>query len=160
MKELIEKYFEGQTSLEEEAQLRRYFNSGEVEESLRHYTPLFQHFQHERERNLSGDFDKKLVSRLERSPKTIPLRPRWHALVRIAAIGALLFGAYFLLQRPVTPAQPQAINWEKYEINDEQQAYEETVKALKLLSTKLNRGTQKATDEVEKIEKVTKYFEQ
>ena len=41
IKALIEKYFEGQTSCEEESRLRRYFAAEEVAEELEVYRPLF-----------------------------------------------------------------------------------------------------------------------
>lgn len=80
-------------------------------------------------------------------------------LLRIAAVGALLITAMVFLWKPQnTQAQHASIDWSKYEITDEQQAYEETVKALRLVSSKLKKGTEKATHEVEKMEKVGKYF--
>lgn len=158
MKNLIEKYFEGETTLQEEAELRRYFNSDEVDESLRQYQPLFRHFENEKAQGLSADFDQKLLERLEGSAKVVRMQGRQRTWLRVAAIGAVLTGAFFYLQRPVSPAQQQAINWDKYEIKDEKVAYDETVKALRLLSSKLNKGSKKAVLEVGKVEKVSKYF--
>lgn len=80
-------------------------------------------------------------------------------LLRIAAIGAVLIVAALFLRKPAAkPLQQAEIDWSKYEITDEQLAYEETVKALKLVSEKLNSGSKKAADEVKKIKKVSKYF--
>ena len=158
MKNLIEKYFEGETTLREEAELREYFNSGEADESLRQYQPLFQHFENEREQGLNADFDQKLKGKLESSAKVVRMQRRERTWLRIAAMVAVAIGAFFYLQHPVTQPQQQAINWDKYEIKDEKVAYDETVKALKLLSSKLNKGSKKAAQEVEKMEKVSKYF--
>lgn len=158
MKNLIEKYFEGETTLQEEAELRSYFSSDDIDPALLPYQPLFRHFQHEREQTVSPEFDQKLNARLTATPKIVSMRKQRRNLLRIAAVGAVLLGAFFFLQRPIEPTSPQAINWEKYEITDEQAAYEETVKALKLLSSKLNKGTNKTVKEVEKIEKVSKYL--
>ena len=44
IEELLEQYFEGRTSAEEEATLRRFFSSGEVPENLTMYKPLFAYF--------------------------------------------------------------------------------------------------------------------
>lgn len=158
MKNLIEKYFEGETTLQEEAELRRYFNSGNVEPSLRQYQPLFRHFENERGQGLSSDFDQRLLQKLKGSAKVVQMQRRWRVLLRAAAAAAAVAGIFFWLQRPVSPPAQHAINWEKYEITDEKAAYEETVKALKLLSSKLNKGSDKTVREVEKIEKVSKYF--
>lgn len=45
--ELIEKYFEGFTSADEEASLRRFFTSGNVPDELAMYKPLFTYFDNE-----------------------------------------------------------------------------------------------------------------
>ncbi len=160
MKALIEKYFEGETSLEEEAMLRDYFNNGEVEEELSAYQPLFQYIANEQAQALSDDFEEQLFQRLEIAPKIVQMRQWPRQVMRIAAVAAVLVVAMLFLQKTnTTQAQQAAVDWSKYEITDEQQAYDETVKALKLLSSKLNKGTKKAEQEMEKMEKVGKYFD-
>ena len=47
IKELLERYFEGQTSVEEEAMIRRFFASVDVPENLKMYKPLFAYFDDE-----------------------------------------------------------------------------------------------------------------
>jgi hypothetical protein len=161
MKALIEKYFEGETTLEEEAQLRDYFNSGqEVTEDLREFQPLFQHLAFQRGQVLSDDFDEALFQKMGVSdPKIVQMRSWPKQLLRIAAVGAVLIVAMIFLQKTnTTQAQQASIDWSKYEIKDEKVAYEETVKALKLLSTKLNKGKEKATKEMKQMEKVGKYL--
>jgi hypothetical protein len=44
MEKLIEKYFEGLTSLKEEDQLRRYFQGENIREEWKIYQPIFQFF--------------------------------------------------------------------------------------------------------------------
>jgi len=48
IKLLLDKYFEGDTSLREEQRLRDYFSSKTVDKELVGYAPLFQHFTTER----------------------------------------------------------------------------------------------------------------
>ncbi len=45
IKILLNKYFEGETSLQEERELHTYFNSENVDASLREYVPLFAYFK-------------------------------------------------------------------------------------------------------------------
>lgn len=45
IKQLIEKYFEGESSLEEEQQLRRYFRRNDVPDELKHYADQFRYFE-------------------------------------------------------------------------------------------------------------------
>ncbi|MCC6726384.1 MAG: hypothetical protein IT258_17890 [Saprospiraceae bacterium] len=160
MKALLEKYFDGETSLEEEAQLRAYFNSEAVDDELKMYQPLFQHFTQEHEQALPDDFDERLFQQLEPAEaKVVKMRTWPRQLLRIAAVGAVLLVAMVAIWKP-NPTQPlqASIDWSKYEITDEQKAYEETVKALRLVSSKLNKGKHKASEEMEKMEKVGKYL--
>ena len=161
MKALIEKYFEGETSLEEEATLRDYFKDGQVAEELKQYQPLFQHFASERMQTVSSDFDAVLFQKMEAGTheKVVRMRTWPRQIMRLAAVGAVLVAAMIFLQKSnYMQAQQAAVDWSKYEVKDEKVAYDETVKALKLLSSKLNKGSKKAADEVSKMEKVGKYF--
>ena len=47
IEELLDKYFEGETSCEEERRLRRFFTEEEVPEELQMYRPLFAYLEQE-----------------------------------------------------------------------------------------------------------------
>lgn len=49
IEELLDRYFEGETSLEEEEQLRQYFRQNHVEKEFEIYTPIFNLLDKERE---------------------------------------------------------------------------------------------------------------
>ena len=156
MKELLEKYFDGNTSLEEERKLKQYFRSAKVDEEMKPFGPLFQAIDNEQVEGVSDEFESNLFAKLDEGAKVVRMNSWRRNILRIAAVGAVLLAAYFAL-RP-TPAQVQEIAWEKYEVTDEELALEETKKALMLLSSKLNRGKNKTAKEVSKTEKVTKYL--
>lgn len=144
IEQLIEKYFEGETSLEEELTLKSYFGSGEVADSLKMYRPLFQYFQSEQATRLSADFEEKLKSRIESSgQETVIRRLTFTKIWKIAAAVVLLTGTVFLVYHLNPNLQPQtetAINWEDFEPKDPQEAYEKTLAALALVSDKMNKG--------------------
>ena len=83
---LLEQYFEGLTSVEEEAILRRFFTSGDVPESLRMYKPLFVHFDNE--------IRLSQTDRPNRH-KTLLL---W--LSGVAACAAILIGSFYFASQP------------------------------------------------------------
>lgn len=156
--QLIEKYFNGETSLSEEASLRSYFTSGNVANDLKQYEPLFQYFEAEQESVLTEDFDNKLFEKLETGAKIVPMRSKRFVYLRAAAAAVVFMVAgFFLFQNisnPGTSTTTAEINWEKYEPETPEEAYEETKKALQLLAMKLNKGTKKAAKEVSKMEKI------
>ena len=93
---LLEKYFEGQTSSEEDAVIRRFFATGDVPESLVIYKPLFAYFDDEiKKTDLANDKNEN-GSRIENDKKLIPKNKRtilW--LSGAAACAAILIGAFF-----------------------------------------------------------------
>lgn len=157
MKDLLKKYFDGSTSLEEEAKLKSYFRSEKVEDELKHYQPLFQFLDSEQVAGVSNDFDEKLFEKMDSEAKIVRIGNWRRNLLRVAAVGAVLLAAY-LTFRPTPPAATATeIVWKNYEITDEKLALEETKKALLLLSAKLNKGKSKASEKVSKTE-VTRYL--
>ena len=67
IEELLERYFEGETSAAEEKQIRAFFASGEVPEHLAAYAPLFAYFDEEIERDAEaqvGEPDSEACSPL------------------------------------------------------------------------------------------------
>lgn len=153
--QLLEKYFAGETSLEEENLLHQYFNQEEVAESLQTYQPLFQFFKMEKEVQMenqisSTDFQGKPV----RSNRMAKIRPLYRPIISIAAALLLAILAYWNFSSSDTTETAQAINWEQYEITDEKEAMEKTLAALELLSKKFNRGSKKVSKGVKKIKTV------
>lgn len=80
--ELLRKYFEGETTLDEENVLRDYFLSEEVEEQYRIYAPMFNFF--------SEEIDKKespVIVKKRRIPSSV-----YYAAASIAACICILIG--------------------------------------------------------------------
>jgi hypothetical protein len=50
MQELIDRYFEGLTSLKEEKKLRMYFSCADIPDELKMYSPIFRYFAEERQK--------------------------------------------------------------------------------------------------------------
>ncbi len=120
IEQLLEKYLNAETSLQEEAVLQDYFSQDAIAPHLYEYKALFTYFS---------------KSKAERFTKTIPLKPRrtnWKWL-SVAAAVVLLFSVYTL--EPFSPGK----------LTDEERqealaALEETQKAFQLISQNLNKG--------------------
>lgn len=154
--ELLEKYFEGTTSLEEEAQLKVFFQQAEVPEDLRVYQPLFEYFTDQKDVQLGQDFDDKVLVQIQQRGK---IRKLYSRLAAVAASLILLTSIWWVY----TPTEPvavseQAIDWSKYEPKTVEEAYEITKAALTKVSVELNEGTNTAVKEVYKIQKIGKYL--
>ncbi|MDR1683507.1 MAG: hypothetical protein LBS25_09035 [Candidatus Symbiothrix sp.] len=119
MNNLIEKYFEGSTSLDDEQRLRDYFQNDAVAEEWKIYQPMFQYFSSER----------KLIIPPRRNV-FVNNRLRW---ISIAASLLLLLGGYFVYASQHSPDISQIyIDGEKY--TDVRMIGTETVRTLESLA--------------------------
>ena len=65
IEQLLERYWQCETSLEEEAQLRAFFKESDVPEHLLRYKDLFVYQQLQQEEQLSEDFDARVLAEIE-----------------------------------------------------------------------------------------------
>jgi hypothetical protein len=127
IEQLLEKYFEGETTIAEEIQLKQYFSSEKVVAHLEHYKPLFGYLTTEKEEKFTPSLSLKTKKRF-----TV-------ARIGIAASLLFLIGTItYLNYKPTQP--PQVANAELGSFESPEEAFEETQKALALLSEKVNIG--------------------
>lgn len=154
---LLDKYFEGETTLEEENRLKAYFQKQEVDPAFLPFQPLFQFFESEKQAALSEDFEQKLLEKIQARP-AFRLRFLNSYLARAAAVAAVITGVVVMLPNHPTPDEAIAINWEQYEPQSDEEALAEATAALELLASKLNGGAKKASKELNKIERSSEVF--
>ncbi len=106
IEKLLEKYYDGETSLEEERALKQFFQSGEVPGHLLSHAAQFGYFMNARKEQPSLTFNHELALMLD-PPKQGPVRKLGTWLLRVAAGLALLiigFGAGWVFQSGSGPA--------------------------------------------------------
>ena len=119
IEKLLEKYDNGETTLQEEQQLKNYFTKETVEPHLEVYKPMFEYF---------------VITKEEQFTKDVPLKPRktlaLYKWISVAAVAVLMFGVYTQVNKPIQP-------------NDEQLlAYNQTMEALNLVSSQFKKGNE------------------
>jgi hypothetical protein len=121
---LVEKYFSGETSIAEEKQLKNYFSSPDVAPHLEQYRAVFGYFSQAKQ---------------EQFTKTVPLQPRKQSYVAwisvAASVAVLLSTFYFLNQQPEHSKDLGTFD-------SPELAFQETQKALELLSQNVNTGVE------------------
>src|SRR4051794_13208233 len=97
--QLLEKYWNCETTLEDEQILRSYFNGSDVPDQLKDAAELFRFFEVERKRSLDTNFDHTVmrsVKKTERQAKVVSM-VQWTRMARIAAgIGVVAIAGYFV----------------------------------------------------------------
>lgn len=122
IEQLLEKYDNGETSLQEEQQLKNYFTQETVAPHLEVYKPMFQYFLHNQKQQFTKD---------------IPLKPKekytLYKWISVAAVAVIMLGVY-----------TQIGNSRSFsDLSDEElYAYNKTMEVFNLLSSKLNQGSQ------------------
>ena len=116
---LLEKYEEGQTTLQEEAQLKHYFTTETVAPHLEVYRSLFTYFVSDKQLS----YQRPLTEARRNSNKY-----RW--LVSVAVV-TIIFSAFMGLT-----SKDEFIQLS----NEEQFAYNETLKAFNLISNQMHKG--------------------
>jgi len=121
IEELLVKYENGETTLNEEQQLKDYFSQETVEPHLEMYKPMFAYF---------------LVNQQEQFTKDVTLKTRKieiYKWISVAAVAVLMIGFYF--RSPFVNSQEDLGTYE-----DPQLAYNEVVKSLGMVSKSFNKG--------------------
>ncbi|MEL6834762.1 MAG: hypothetical protein AAFP77_17325 [Bacteroidota bacterium] len=152
IKALLNKYFEGESSLAEEQQLREYFQGEHIAEDLRQYQPLFGYFQKAKQQVTSEAFDQRMSRPISRPKRSLRLVYRWAA----AAAVVLMLGAGWFFNQQVEDPGPtaSAIDWSKYEPATEEEAIELARGAFIKTSNAMYKGLNTAAQEVENVKKI------
>lgn len=159
IKILIDKYFEGETSLQEEAQLAEYFNGEDVVAELKKYQPLFQFFKAEKSILLNEKANEKVLA-IEKRVKTLNIL-RGSGMFWRAAAAAFILGisGYFITKQFENPNRKCVADNCRVKVYDEtddpQKAFEEVQAALKLVSKKMKKGTDETTEGMKKVKHAT-----
>ncbi|OXB25215.1 hypothetical protein B0A80_02025 [Flavobacterium tructae] len=127
IEDILEKYFQGETTIAEENQLKEYFSSPDVAQHLEQYKPMFGYFSQVKE---------------QKSMQTIPLKTKKRkvAWLSIAASAVVLLGIgtyFYTSEKNATPVTAQS---ELGTYDDPEEALAATQKALALLSNNVNVG--------------------
>ncbi|HRS01240.1 MAG TPA: hypothetical protein P5545_01675 [Bacteroidota bacterium] len=131
IKKLLEKYYEGETSLEEEAVLRDYFNNEDVPQELKKYQSQFVFYQREREIEYQNyDFALPKDREIHHTKKQLYWIPAAAAVILL--IISIIF---FLPQNPFSHKQSNMIT-----VTDPDSTYRITEYALYAVSENLNKG--------------------
>jgi len=155
-KQLLDKYFKGYSTLEEEKRLRRAMQQPDLPAELQPYRPLFRFTGSIKPETLDEGFEQRFWRKLEQQTKrSMPLltgkhRPIYTLLTRVAAVVLLAFGIWFLYPE-MQKESSQSTDWSQYEPKTPEEAFRITRAALLRVSQELNEGAQKAAEGVERV---------
>ena len=142
---LLERYWEGETTVGEEQELKAFFAQEEIPEHLGVYAPLFQYL---------GGQQVKTAPRIEARPhlkmnntsiekagkKQVKMISWFARVAKVAAVGLVLAVATYLVREEYLSNKQQVQPVVADTFEDPQKAFEETKKALMLISKNFGKG--------------------
>jgi hypothetical protein len=161
IRKLLQKYYNGETTLKEENRLKKYFvDNPHIDEEFRAEKEQFIMFDKAGKQDIPvEDFEKKLERLIDNQKVIYPSFKRNRIWIRVAAVAAsilIIFGVYNSVK--YFTGKPEFEDT----IEDPYMAYEETKNTLLYISEKLNYGTReldnvsKLSSSVEKLSTVSK----
>ncbi len=145
--ELLDRYWEGETTLEEERTLKAYFNGGNLDARLLAIAPMFQAIREEQ------------ALEMTRKAKVSPMRPQMYLWAAAASIALILVAGWWMFREEQkapqmaikTPVeQPQVIQKQAIEPKEAAVAGVEVPATIKLVPTKKrSRKTPKPSPEID-----------
>ncbi len=141
LEQLLEKYWNCETSLEDEKQLREHFR-GEVPENLKETADLFRYFEAQQSQSVEAlDFDAALIKKIKKQQPAGRSIKMIFNYARIAAGIIVVVTATYFVRQEVRKAYPPEIV-DTY--SDPKLALEETKRALLIISKGFNKAQKEA----------------
>lgn len=138
---LLEKYWECETSLEEEVEIKNFFKQDDIPEHLFTHAPLFKYLDQEASQEvLDTQFDQAVLEAIAEEKKGTQIYiKRWYEpYIKVAAVLLILVSASFLLTKYLNKQEETPALADTYD--NPEDAFEETKKALLLISKNIGKG--------------------
>jgi hypothetical protein len=140
MEELLKKYWNCETTLEEEKQLREFFGANHIPDQLKDTAALFRYFEEAKKKSLNDvAFEGQVLRKV--NPSRGKVAKLIYNTMRIAAGLAVVIAATWFIRNEIRDTTPQAVV-DTY--NDPKLAFEETKKALLMISKSFGTAEEQA----------------
>lgn len=145
IEQLLERYWQCETSFKEEEILRAFFRQEDIPVHLLQYKSLFTYQRAQKEVKLGDDFDTKILAIIERPVvKARRLTPigRFTPLFKAVAVVAVILSLGTVAQHSFFEETNLDYNYETYKdtYDDPQVAYEQISSALMMVSEGINKS--------------------
>src|SRR6266850_2059260 len=141
IEQLLEKYWNCETSLEEEQQLREYFRGENIPGQWKEASELFRYFEQQRHQPLMDQtFETVVLKKIRKESQRGKEYSIMRNVVRIAAGLIVVIAATFIVRQEIRKSYPPEDTF-----SDPKMAFEETKKALMMISKGFGKGQKEAS---------------
>ncbi len=148
---MLDRFYEGESSVDEERELQHFFRGSELPEEWRAEKDIFDALKESKEAiPVPDDLNRKILQRLDAQIRK-DARRRRISLYSLSGIAAGLLALITIYQFVLRDVKPESLaqNSLKESFDDPMEAYEEARRTLAYMSAKLSNGTR----ELEHIQK-------
>ena len=158
---LVDKYFDGETSLEEEQQLKSYFNSGvNIDTDLQVFIPFFKDLSGQKMIKAPSDLGEHVLASISKTGTSLKaetptkVRRLIPMLLKVASVFVIGLSIYFLTQQMEKPSEnAMAMTEDTYKTPEE--AYAAYKAAISLASSKIKKGEEKMKEKMSHVKILT-----
>ena len=152
IKDLLQRYFDAETSMEEEKELMEYFSSGNVDDKFSEYTSLFRGISELSDTSDESGIEEDVMNYVleQETRENTKNRWLWKAVTGIAASVLLFISGYMIYEN-------QRSSY-KDTFDDPSRAYAYAMQTLKYVSSEYNKGLVQLSN-FEKIENAARPLE-
>lgn len=148
IEQLLERYWQCQTSVWEEQILRSFFSQEEIPVHLLPYKEVFAYQQVQKEIKISEDFEERMLALVDVpvvKARRMTLTTRFMPLMKAAAMVAMVLTLGNVAQRSFFADDELDYNYETYKdtYKDPQMAYEQLSSAIMKVSEGINKSQDK-----------------
>lgn len=150
VEQLLERYYDGDTTIEEEQQLKAFFAKGEVPAHLKAAQMQFLFLAEDARENMDAAFEDRFMAGVAPKARVIPVAPRFSRLAAGIAAGIFLISGMYIMR------QDGGVKHANKPNDQQLMAYAQAKKSLLAISQRLNKGS----EQVAKISKLDQVQEQ
>ncbi len=145
IEQLLERYWQCETTLEEEQTLRLFFVNQEIPQHLLRYKELFVYQDTQREIGLDEAFDKRMLAIVEPTvvkAKRLTIMARFAPLFKAAAVVVFVVMVGNVIQHSLLSDRTTEYNYDNYvdTYDNSEAAYQKVSSALMIISEGLNKS--------------------
>lgn len=147
--QLLIKYWNAETTLQEEAQIKAHFNEADLDENTAELAPWFKLIKEEQAIKAPA-LDYSMMQTQTSEARVVKISTRWRS---IAALLVFALAAMFVINSSLkdSPMQGKAIY---VEVDDPEEALEYTKMALAMLSKNYQKGSTELTTQMGSVNKM------
>lgn len=140
---LLERYWNCVSTVEEEQELKAYFEQEEIAEEFKEVASLFNYYNKQRTLTLEDKgFDKRIIEKvsISREPKVRKLETNFQNYMRVAAVIVIVITGSLVFRMGIWQGEKPPLVMVEDTFTTPEEAYAETKKAFELIASKMNKG--------------------